>query len=177
MKLNFNSYKETLQGKYYNGYFYKSKWHSLIWIDGEPYKHRVETFVFNNNMETVFMYVNGDTYKIPGGCIDQKKSRIQQAMDECKEEGRLLVKSIKYTGTYIQKYNIVKVYDEYVPLVPVGQIVDVFVAKYDSHYHKHIFEQLKDYELYEDGKFYNIEDIYNILHEGHKKIIDLFIKE
>ena len=177
MILDFNTYKTTPQGSFYNGFFYKSKWNSIIWIDNKPYKHRVETFVFNNNMETVFMYKNGDSYKIPGGCIDLKKSRLQQAIDECKEEGRLIIKSVKYTGTYIQKFDNVKKSDDSIPLIPIGQMVDVFVAKYHSAYNKHVFEQLQDKDIFEKGKFYKIDEVYNILHDGHRGIIDLFIKK
>jgi hypothetical protein len=177
MILNFDTYKETPQGKYYNGFFYKSKWNSLIWINGEPYKHRVETIIFNNNMSTIFLYKNDTNYKFPGGCIDLKKSKTQQAIDECKEEGKLLIRSIKYVGTYIQKYDNInlKQYEDQIPVVPIGQMVDVFVAKFQSFHHKHVFTQLKDNDLIEHGKFYNISEIYDILYEGHRKIIDLFV--
>lgn len=152
---------------------FKGKWNSLIWINGKPFRHRVETFIFNDSYSELYICKrpNG-SYKIPGGHLERKVSKAQQALNECKEEARIIVKNLKYIGNYTELYNAN--YNN-LPIPVCGQFVEVYVGKYGKAYSGPIFSQVRDHEMEMYGEFHPFDEVYPILKSQHRQIVDLLL--
>lgn len=173
MKYEVKNLFDKTQGVYIQGYYFRSKWHSIKWINGQPYKHRVETIILNGN-DSMYASFNSDNfYKLPGGHIERGVSKLQQAVNECREEARINVTKMKYVGSYIDQ--VIDRDSFYHQVQVVGQFVEVFIGNYDSHYRGVVFSHEEDHRLYDNGKFHKIDDIFDKLSESHRHFIKLLI--
>ena len=88
------------------GYYDKNgEWNSIIRskkYPGKLFRGRVEVFIFRGNY--VYMEKYGDgTYRLPGGSFDIRRSNHDQVYNEAKEESRIIVHNIQYTGVSYHK--------------------------------------------------------------------------
>lgn len=171
MKYRIKHFYGKEQGLYIQGYYFRSKWHSLKWINGQPYKHRVETIILNNLDMMYASFTTEDFYKLPGGHIEKGTSKLQQAINECREEARIDVTKMKYAGSYIDQ--VIDRDSFYHQVHVVGQFVEVFIGLYESDYTGIVFSHEVDTGVYDSGKFHLIDDIYNKLTDHHKTFINL----
>lgn len=163
-----------------NGGFYGSNgvWNSLVKIDGRVLRGRVETLVIKKEQQQLFMHIknyNKKKYRIPGGSYEKGVPNYIQAQNEVNEEARIKVKNIINTGRhYIKIYGSPAqwMYDIPSSLRWVGNYTEVYVGEYDGPYTGHIREEDKDEDMYKYGKFYNLSEVYPILNDTHRAIID-----
>ena len=142
---------------------------SYIDYKGKHYRVRVETLVINDGKvylqksDTINKY--GTKYKIPGGSAEAKCDLITQASNECKEESKLNVKNIYYTGKYYltnykpgtePSYQINYLWP--LGFKYAGSLTYIYIAEYNGHYNGYIRKADRD-DLYKYGKFYDPEDI------------------
>lgn len=168
-------YNISLDSALKQGGFYGSDgtWNSLIKIDGRILRGRVEVLIFKKDTQEVYMYIknfNKKRYEIPGGSFEKDVPNFIQVQNEANEEARIIVKNLVNSGQhYILLYN--KPAGEG-NLQWAGGYTEVYVGEYGSKYEGHIDEEDKFDDMYNNGQFYKIRDIYPILSEPHKKIID-----
>jgi 8-oxo-dGTP pyrophosphatase MutT (NUDIX family) len=179
MRCEYERFAQSDLGKCIKGFYFKSKWYSLKWIDGAPYKQRVETLIFNHDMTKLYMSLEENeegitNYRIPGGHVEQTTSKLQQAHNECKEEAKIVVRNMKYVGSFIEYYNVEHSNVQF-PIDCRGQIVELYIGRYESHYNKPVLSSLNDNRISDNGKFYDLEEIYHLLKPGHKLIVDTML--
>lgn len=150
------------------------------------FRVRVETLILKddkvmiNNTQKLNQY--GRLYKIPGGSIEPGLTLEESAAKECREEVRANVVDLKYCC------KIKNLYKEIIPewhkrllwplgLKYVGSLTYVFVAQYKDYFDGFIKEQDQELEMLEGCKFYNIDEIENILCNEHKEILKGLKKE
>ena len=162
-----------------NGGYYGSDgtWNSIIVFsnDNHVYRSRVETLIIKDNNFIFLKFLPRDharykkcTYLVPGGSIAKDVSNIDQAVNECKEEARIIVKNIQATGiTYKDIVDPPKWAVETQEVNWNGNVTEVYVANYDSHYNGHI-EKADEDRFMVTGKFYHIDKIYPQLRKEHK---------
>lgn len=162
--------KAIKQGGYYNT---DGDWNNLITLDdypGKVFRGRVETLVLKDNKVFMFLKDNGN-YRIPGGGFDRGVLNIDQAFIETKEEAKIIVKDLRFTGvTYAT------LYDELFPYkdgdIPHdGTYNEVYVAKYKEDYTGYIRKGLSDMELTRKGQFYDVSEIESVLREPHRQAL------
>ena len=161
-----------------NGGYYDDDgtWNSIVIFTGDPhvYRVRVETLIIKDN-NFIFLkflpkeHVKGKrTYLIPGGSIAKEISNIDQAINECKEEARIVVKNIQSVGiTYKQITNTPKWAIETQPVNWNGNFTEIYVAEYDKKYTGHI-DKVDEDKFMLSGKFYNLDKIFPYLRKEHK---------
>ena len=88
---------------------------------------------------------------------------MQQLQNECNEEAKIYIKDIKYIFTYTMPYNTMYTDSQY-----NGYIAHVFVAKYNGKYLKPVKEKDLDLTILNNGRFYNINDVFDKLTPIHK---------
>lgn len=82
-----------------------------ISVKGRAYRPRVEVLIFdkmgNLNMALrTKLNKYGYAYDLPGGGVDSDKTFYQQCAAECREEIRVEIKNIRFTGlTYLTDFN------------------------------------------------------------------------
>lgn len=163
------------QGGFYGAY---GVWNSLIKIDGKILRGRVETLIFKKDQQQLYMRLksfNKKQYRIPGGSFEKDVPNYIQAQNEVNEEARIKVKNLVNSGQhYIKLYkeNSSWMNDIDSRLRWSGSYTEVYIAEYDGVYTGAIAEEDKDDDMYINGKFYNIYEIYSILSDTHRKIID-----
>jgi 8-oxo-dGTP pyrophosphatase MutT (NUDIX family) len=153
--------------------------------NGQKYRPRVETLIFNDK-EQIFLNNNGvpnkygTTYILTGGGIDKGKKLEDQAAAECKEEARIIIKNITYTGiTYISPYHGMYPSWQKEKLWPYGlkyegAITYVFVAEYDKKYNGYVAPVDSVDNMWTVGKWYNPEDL--PLRKEHKQAVKFYNK-
>ena len=162
--------KAISQGGYYNT---DGDWNCVITLDeypGKLFRGRVETLILKDGKLFMYMKDNGN-YRIPGGGFDKGVLNKDQAFIETKEEAKLIVDNIKYTGvTYV------RVFDE--PWLSTekdipyhGNYTEVYIATYKGEYEGYIRKGLSDMELTNKGKFYDLSEVEDILREPHKQAL------
>lgn len=158
-----------------NGGYYdiNNNWNSIIKLDKYPdmvFRGRVEVFIIKDDM--VYMHImNRNRYRIPGGSFNVENTNIDQVYKEAKEETKILIKDIQYTGI-----NYVRIFDN--RNKSSGRVIrwdgsynEVYIAKYDKPYNGHIKNSVYDYDMHNLGRFYKIKNIINNLSEDHKKAL------
>ena len=162
--------KAISQGGYYNT---DGDWNCIITdknYPGKVLRGRVEVLILKDGKLFMFLKENG-IYRIPGGGFDRGILNKDQAFIETKEESKLIIENIKYTGvTYIHLYDEVWGDSENAILYD-GTYNEVYIADYKDEYHGYIRKGLSDMELTRKGKFYELKDIENILKEPHKQAL------
>ena len=151
---------------------------SNSYIDYKGKHYRVREEVYLQKSDTVNKY--GTKYKIPGGSAEAKCDLITQASNECKEESKLNVKNIYYTGKcYLTNYRPGTEPSYQINyLWPLGfkyagSLTYIYIAEYNGHYHGYIRKADRD-DLYKYGKFYDVDDIKWL--QEHKQALDDYFK-
>lgn len=161
------------QGGFYGG---DGVWNSLVKIDGRVLRGRVETLVIKRKQQQLFMQIknfNKKKYRIPGGSFERDVPNYIQAANEVNEEARIKVKNVVNTGVhYTTIYTNTPTYMDDLSIKWVGCYTEVYVAEYDGKFTGEVDKKDEDSDMYTYGRFYNIRDIYSILSEPHKQIID-----
>ena len=163
-----------------DGGFYDNDgiWNSIIEVDGYDnmiFRKRVEVLILDDS-GNIYLNKKRDSYRIPGGSSEKGIDDAIQAANEAKEEARLLIKDVVYTGIHY-----IKVHDkEYIktcwfkdlPIVWDGQYTKVYIAKYNKKYNGHINKLDTDEDMFRNGRFYPIKSVYNILKPEHRKALE-----
>lgn len=173
-------YNITLDQALKQGGFYgpTGLWNSLVKIDGLVLRARVETLVIKKDLQQVYMHITNfakKKYRIPGGSCEKDVPNYIQAMNECNEEARIKVKpSLINTGVYyIKRYKNPDKWDGIrKELSWVGTYTEVYVGEYDGPFTGEVDDRDKDDAMYKYGKFYPISEVYDILSDKHKEVID-----
>lgn len=162
--------KAIKQGGYYNT---DGDWNCIVQSKDYPDKilrGRVETLIIKD--DKLFMVRReGNYYRIPGGGFDKGVSHEDQAFMETKEEAKLIIDNIKFSGvTYTELYKEIWDYKE--GDIPYhGTYNEVYVANYKEDFHGYIRKGLSDMELTKKGQFYDIDEVKDILKEPHKQAL------
>lgn len=163
--------KAIKQGGFYNT---DGDWNNIITREDYPdkiFRGRVEVLVFDGTKVYLVKSENG-RYRIPGGGFDKGISNMDQVFMETKEEAKLIIKNIRYTGvTYV------KVFEYLLPCkegdIPYdGSVNEVYIADYVKHYDGYIRKELRDTELANKGKFYELEEVKDILQPAHIQALE-----
>lgn len=125
----------------------------------------------------------GNSYKIPGGGIDDPNEFIEEACArECEEEALIVPKNVYYTGIEIQNIylpgktpwwhsEVLWPYD----IKYDGSISFVCVGEYKKKNTKYV--KLYDRDETKNGKFYSYEEAKEWLSEYHKKAIEDYLNK
>lgn len=162
--------KAISQGGYYNT---DGDWNCIITLDTYPGKilrGRVEVLIFKDGKLFMVKKENGE-YRIPGGGFDKGVLNKDQAFIETKEEAKMIIDNIKYSGvTYVRMYDeIWKISEAEIPYD--GTYNEVYIARYKDDYTGYIRKGLSDKELTNKGEFYDLKDVENILRQPHKQAL------
>ena len=152
-------------------------WNSIMTFAQYPnmlFRGRVEVFIFDHN--DIFAYINPNTgrYRIPGGSIDKNNTLVKQVVNEAKEEARINVGKIEYTG-YSYIYFFKKKYDK-CPIHWDGVYNKVYIAQFKSWYYGNINPNVSDYYMSKYGNFFTLEYLANFLSVDHMKALNLIPK-
>ena len=184
------SYEISIEEIRKNGGYYdiNGLWNSIIITDDNKFlRERVETFIFKidqNRELQVYLRLNDDnTYRIPGGSVTKGIPDKKQAYLECKEEARIIVKDMEYTGIhYIREFeNCNEIgYNEPDKMLNFikwhGTYNKVYIGFFETEYHGNIKRIDQDNDMYNNGKFYLIKDILPIINDNHKPIFNRVIE-
>lgn len=157
-------------------------WNPIIYADGKKFRERAECIIFNDNNE-IYMSVNLNRCRIPGGGSMPNKLIEDQLIDECREEARINIKDLEYVGVYRNMYTEAhqEIYDKRDDIENVhydGALTYLFIAKYDSKYTGDISAYDKD-DIIMTGRFIPMTDViakYNIKDEWKVAIIKYMAK-
>ncbi len=163
--------KAIKQGGYYNT---DGDWNNIITRDDYPNKilrGRVECLVFNGTKMYMALHEDGK-YRVPGGGFDIGVSNKDQCYMETKEEAKIKIKNIRYTGvTYVKIFE--NRFDDDKNSIPYdGSVNEVYIADYDGDYEGYIRKELRDSDLTYKGKFYELDEIKDILQPAHRQAIE-----
>lgn len=162
--------KAISQGGYYNT---DGDWNNVMTFDeypGKLFRGRVEVLILKDGKLFMFLKDNNN-YRIPGGGFDKGVLNTDQAFIETKEEAKLIIGNIRFTGvTYIHIYDTIwKTKDNEIPYD--GTYNEVYIADYKADYDGYVRKGLSDMELTNKGKFYEISEVESILYEPHKQAL------
>lgn len=153
----------------YGGYYdVNNNWNSIVTVEGYPdkiFRGRVEVFLFKDNK--IYMDINEQRYRIPGGSFDIRRSHTDQVYNEIKEEAKIISKNIYYTGL-----SYVTIFSRYTKpsskrMSWNGTYNEVYLAEYDHLYRGRVNETVYDYNMHHQGKFYILDDVLHILKPEH----------
>jgi 8-oxo-dGTP pyrophosphatase MutT (NUDIX family) len=156
-------------------------WNSIVVFSGDNhiYRVRVETLIIKNDNYIFLKFLSKKNdkdkrrYLVPGGSISKDVSNIDQAINECKEEARIVVKNIQATGiTYKELTTPPKWAVSSQAVNWNGNFTEVYVADYDKKYNGHI-EKVDEDKFMITGKFYDLNKIFPYLRKEHKDALKL----
>lgn len=134
---------------------------------GKKYRVRVEVLILKGK-DKVLLYKTGKKdqynrlYKIPGGSTEPRLSLEDVAEKECREEVRVNIKNLKFRGRVKMLYDTIPKWQKEIlwplGLDCIGVIIFIYTATYDSKYSGDIDENDRDDNMYNNSKFYSIED-------------------
>lgn len=136
---------------------------AVMIIDGKQYRVRAEVLIKKDDK----VYVNytrklnqyNRKYKIPGGSIMPGKSVEETVACEAREEARLLIKNVRFTGEkIIQKYTRIPEWHKKI-LWPIGlkyagSVTLVCIAEACGKYTGYIRPEDSEADMLENGEFY-----------------------
>lgn len=167
-----------LQDAIQNGGYYGdgNVWNSIAIFnnDNHIYRIRVETLIIKDGKYIFLKFLNPHTdinkrrYLIPGGSITKGVTNIEQAINECKEEAKIVVKNIKSSGVHYKEYT--KPPSWAIAMQPVnwnGNYTEIYVAEYEKLYNGPIKRVDMD-RFMASGKFYELDKVYPHLRKEHK---------
>ena len=166
-----------------NGGYYgeDGTWNSITVFSGDShvYRVRVETLIIKDNDSIFLKFIPKDkqrgkrTYLVPGGSTAKDISNIDQAINECKEEARILIKNIQSSGiTYKEVTTPPKWAIDTQAVNWNGNFTEVYVAEYDKKFNGHI-EKVDEDKFMVTGKFYKLDKIFPYLKKEHKEALKL----
>lgn len=163
----------------YGGYYGDNGiWNSIV-VDkntGKLLRRRVETLIINKDKVFLRKIPNSkNRYRLPGGSTEKGLNLIDQAINEVHEEAKLNVKNIFYTGNTYIVYNKTN-WDKDQPISWEGKFTYIFAAEYAGKYNKNIHKVDQDNDMSNNGEFYKISDVWDMLTEDHKKSIKLYYR-
>lgn len=163
--------KAISQGGYYNT---DGDWNCVLTLEEYPnkiFRGRVEVLVFKEGK--VFMFIkNNGTYRVPGGGFDRGVLNKDQAFIETKEEAKILISNIRETGVKYLKFFKDKFITTERDIDYDGSLTEVYIADYKGEYEGRIRKGLSDNELTNKGKFYDLDEVKDILTEPHKQALN-----
>lgn len=114
----------------------------------------------------------------PGGGWNDGEDPMDAAIRETREEVFINVKDVEYCSSFLEYHNEaqqwVKDNVEDKNNWWYGYYTKLYIGKYDSNFNNEVEEIDKD-SMVETGKFYKINDVYNILDPIYKKAIDKYL--
>ena len=165
---NMTQQKAIKQGGYYDT---EGNWNCLVTLDNYPdkvFRGRVEVLVFKE--DKIYMQMMSNKYRIPGGSIEKDMFDDDQVYMECKEEAKILIKNIKYTGIdYVEEFDHLS--DDKIRWN--GKYNKVYVAEFDGYFDGHIDKSVSDPDMAKNGKFYELDTVKDILIPEHKKALEI----
>lgn len=157
-------------GGYYDRF---GLWNSIVKIDGRLLRGRVEVFIFKDDKIFAADAKNG-LLRVPGGSFTKGISNETQCYLEAKEEARLLIKNVEYSG-----YHYIRIYDKIYTsheknFIPCdGTYNEIYIAEYDGDYNGFIKAIDADKKMYETGKWYSVEELYIKLPPNQQKFLEM----
>lgn len=151
-----------------NGY-----WNSIVEFKEYPnmvFRGRVEVLIFNEKNEIYLSLFHGG-YRVPGGSFEKDRSHKYQVEAEAKEEARICLGKIIYTG-----YSYFKFFKKKYTNCPIhwdGTYNEVYVAYFKKWYRGKIDKKLKDTFIDKYGRFIPFEYAINLLTPDHQKALNL----
>ena len=144
-------------------------WNPIVKIGNKNYRERCEALIIDSGM--VYLGVNINRIRIPGGGTHPNVLIEDQLVEECREEARINIKDIQYIGCYKNDYTdahkeIYKKVNNLENVTYEGAITYLFIAKYDSKYTGEIKALDRD-DLLQEGQFIPIAKAldYNLKNE------------
>ena len=163
--------KAISQGGYYNT---DGDWNNIILSEefpGKILRGRVEVLIFKEGKLFMFLKDNGK-YRIPGGGFDKGVLNIDQAFIETKEEAKIIIQNVRYSGiTYTHLYDEIWKHSEK-EIAYDGTYNEIYIADYKDDYTGYIRKGLSDMELTNKGKFYDIDEVKDLLKEPHRQALE-----
>ena len=162
-----------------NGGYYgeDGTWNSIKVFDNDNhiYRLRVETLIIKDNdfIFLKFLHSEKRSYLVPGGSTEKDIPNVEQAINECKEEAKILVKNIQSTGITYKDYNTPPAWA--IKSQPVnwnGTITEIYVAEYDKKYTGKI-DKVDEDKFMATGKFYKLDTVFKYLNKEHKEALKL----
>lgn len=153
------------------GFAHDGVWNSIAVINGKNYRYRVECLIIRDN--EIFLAERPDgTLIVPGGSVEKNVPNEVQCANECKEESRIIIKNVKYSGvSYTENTGMARwAIEKNLPITWVGKYTEVYIAEYDRLYSGHIDEHDID-PVNRDGKFYDINSVYSQLKPEWKQAL------
>lgn len=163
--------KAISQGGYYNT---DGDWNCVLTLDEYPdkiFRGRVETLVLKDGKLFMYKKPNG-TYRVPGGGFDRGVLNKDQAFIETKEEAKLIISNIRETGVKYIKFFKDKYHTTDRDINYDGSITEVYVADYKGDYEGRIRKGLSDKELTNEGEFYDLDEVKDILTDPHRQALE-----
>lgn len=162
------------QGGYYD---IDNLWNNITLLDNKLYRGRVETLVISESRYVYAQLTRDGGYRIPGGSFEKDISHINQAQAEVLEEAKIVCTNTSYTGiNYIKEFTKKferkenRIYWE-------GTYNEVYVAEYVKPYIGVIHPKNRDEEMYKEGQWHLISDIWDRLSKYHKKALSVYMPE
>ena len=160
----------------------KGTWNAL-YVEPKTNKllrDRVEVLVIKDNNKLFMRMHGGGKYRVPGGGCEHSRTKVQQAIEETKEEARILINNVRDTGIEFNKiYNVpvdkAKLEgDKAGNILWYGNHTTLFIADYDSEYYGDIKKIDQDPDLTKYGDFYPIDIVWNMLKDEHREALIKF---
>lgn len=161
-----------------NGGYYdiNGRWNNLTVFEdypGKVFRGRVETLIMDGNR--VYLNIGKKKYRIPGGSMEKDTPDIIQAKIECKEESKILVKDVIDTNiNYIEEFEKIHKYKSG-EMHWDGRYNKVYLSTFSDWYKGRINYIDRDPDMLVNGKFYNIDKVYDMLNPYHKQAIDKYL--
>ena len=150
-----------------------NNWNSILTFPQYPgmlFRGRVEVFIFDNRNNVFVELIHGH-YRIPGGSLERNRSHKYQVSQEAREEARIELGPIDYTGySYFKFFN--KKYYNY-PIHWDGSFNEVYIATFKNWYYGPIKNSVRDRGLDKYGRFVPFNYIKNKLYYHHKNALGL----
>lgn len=174
------------------GFYDKNgSWNSVIKFPLDPniYRGRVETIIVRDKKEVFVKRRPNGEYFLPGGSWEKTLPNIEQAINECKEEARINVRNIEFTGITYKKLTKDRPSIEWMKSLTKndgddinnkvlwdGSYNEVYIAEYDSLYKGEISKEDQDAFIL-SGHFYPVKQCLKFFNEEHCQALIWFLKE
>lgn len=150
----------------------------VVYLEGfgnERFRGRVEAIIVKGSMILLSMNKDG-SYSVPGGGWEPMEDHGAACIREVQEEVRITCNDAKYIDSYIYQLDEPKVWVK--KSIPKNKqwksyYNEVFLCKYSEEYKGYIDPVDRD-NIINTAKWYNINSVYNMLKEEHKKAIDVY---
>ena len=150
----------------------------VVYLEGfgnERFRGRVEAIIVKGSMILLSMNKDG-SYSVPGGGWEPMEDHGAACIREVQEEVRITCNDAKYIDSYIYQLDEPKGWVK--KSIPKNKqwksyYNEVFLCKYSEEYKGYIDPVDRD-NIINTAKWYNINSVYNMLKEEHKKAIDVY---